>query len=54
MANRCADWLARRGAVQDNVTMSFVSPPVDIVNIFEDDLNGVLSFRMCTIPAVSA
>ena len=53
-ANRCADWLARRGAVQDNVTMSFVSPPVDIVNVFEDDLNGVLSFRMCTIPAVSA
>ena len=34
--------------------MSFVSPPVDIVNVFEDDLNGVLSFRMCTIPAVSA
>ena len=53
-ANRCADWLARRGAVQENVTMSFVSPPVDIVNVFEDDLNGVLSFRMCTIPAVSA
>ena len=53
-ANRCADWLARMGAVQENVTMSFVSPPVDIVNVFEDDLNGVLSFRMCTIPAVSA
>ena len=42
------------GAVQESVSMSFVSPPVDIINVFEDDLNGVYSFRMCTNPIVSA
>ena len=53
-ANRCADWLARMAAVQESVSMSFVSPPVDIINVFEDDLNGVYSFRMCTNSIVSA
>ena len=34
--------------------MSFVSPPVDIFNVFEDDLNGVYSFKMYTEPIVIA
>ena len=42
------------GAVQENDFKSFVSPPVDICNVFEDDLNGVYSFRMCTDPFVVA
>ena len=51
-ANRCANLLARMGAVQEIDFQSFVSPPVDICNVFEDDLNGVYSFRMCTDPFV--
>ena len=53
-ANRCADLLARMGAVQERDFMSFVSPPVDICNVFEDDLNGVYFNRMCTDPIVIA
>ena len=53
-ANRCADLLARMGVVQESVSLSFVSPPVDIFNVFEDDLNGVHSFKMCTEPIVIA
>ena len=53
-ANRCVNLLARMGAVQENEFQSFVSPPVDICNVFEDDLNGVYSIRMCTDPFVVA
>ena len=28
--------------------ISFVSPPVDICNVFEEDTNGVYFNRMCT------
>lgn len=35
------------GATQDLDFISFVSPPVDIYNAFEDDLNGVYFNRMC-------
>ena len=53
-ANQCANLLARMGAVQERDSMSFVSPPVDICNVFEDDLNGVYFNRMCTEPIVIA
>ena len=33
-ANRCANLLARMGAVQEDDFKSFVSPPVDICNVF--------------------
>ena len=52
-ANWCADLLARMGAVQGNDFISFVSPPVDICNVFEEDLNGVYFNRMCPEPIVS-
>ncbi|XP_050241298.1 uncharacterized protein LOC126690217 [Quercus robur] len=51
-ANRCADLLARMGAVQESDFISFVSPLVDICNVFEEDLNGVYFNRMCTEPIV--
>ena len=41
-------------AMQERDFMSFVSPPVDICNVFEDDLNGVYFNRMCTNPIVIA
>ncbi|KAK9997522.1 hypothetical protein SO802_022208 [Lithocarpus litseifolius] len=51
-ANQCADLLARMGAIQELDFISFVSPPADICNAFEDDLNGVYFNRMCTDPGV--
>ena len=42
------------GVVQERDFMSFVSPPVDICNVFEDDLNGVYFNRMRTDPIVIA
>ena len=41
------------GAAQELDFISFVSPPVDICNAFEDDLNGVYCNRMCPVSAVS-
>ncbi|XP_065632397.1 uncharacterized protein LOC136068763 [Quercus suber] len=51
-ANHCADLLARMGALQDLEFISFASPPVDICNAFEDDLNGVYFNKMCYDPVV--
>ena len=53
-ANRCADLLARMGAIQESDFISFVSPSVDIYKNFEEDLNGVYFSRMCTEPIVIA
>lgn len=46
-ANRCADILARMGAIQDVDFISFSSPPVYVYNVFKDDLNGMYFSRMC-------
>ena len=54
IVKRCADLLTRMGVVQERDFMSFVSPPVDICNVFEDDLNGVYFNRMRTDPIVIA
>ena len=51
-ANRCADLLARMGAIQDVEFISSRSPPVDICNAFEDDYNGMSFNRMCPVLAV--
>ena len=51
-ANRCANLLAKKGAIQESDFISFVSPPVDIYNVFEKYLNGVYFNRMCTEPVV--
>ncbi|KAL0003809.1 hypothetical protein SO802_011370 [Lithocarpus litseifolius] len=48
-ANRCADLLARMGAIQDVDFISFSSPAMDICNAFEDDCDGVLFNRMCPV-----
>ena len=40
------------GAFQDLEFFSFASPPVDICNALEDDLNGVYFNKMCSDPAV--
>lgn len=46
-ANRSADKLARMGAVQDNQFKLFLCPPVDLVTVFNSDLNGLYLTRMC-------
>ncbi|KAK9993042.1 hypothetical protein SO802_022745 [Lithocarpus litseifolius] len=48
-ANRCADLLARKGAIQDAEFISFSSPPLDICNVFEDDSNGASFNRLCPV-----
>ena len=45
--NRCAKSLARMSFTQDAEFSSFVSPPVDIIDVYEDDLNGMYFNRMC-------
>ena len=51
-ANRCADSLARLGFSQPSDFSFFDSPPVDMINMFEDDLNGVYIDRLCSAPFV--
>ena len=50
-ANRCADLLARMGAIQVPEFSSFSSPPMDIFNVFQDDCNGVALNRSCPVLA---
>ena len=45
--NRCAKSLARMSFTQDAEFSSFVRPPVDIIDVYEDDLNGMYFKRMC-------
>ena len=47
-ANRSADKLARTGAAQDSQFKLFFCPPVDLVNVFNSDLNGLSLTRICT------
>ena len=37
------------GAIQDVDFISFSSPPMDICNAFEDNCNGVLFNKMCSV-----
>ena len=46
-ANWCAGSLARLSASQDLDFILYDSPPVDIVNAFENDLNGIYCNRFC-------
>ena len=50
--NRCADSLARLSLTLDADFSSFLSPPVDIFSVFEDDLNGMYFDRLCPDPFV--
>ena len=47
-ANRSADKLARMGATQDSQFKLFLCSPVDLVIVFNFDLNGLYLTRMCT------
>ena len=46
-ANRCADSLARMSYCLDADFSTFDSPPVDLVDVAEDDLNGMGCNRVC-------
>ena len=46
-ANRSADKLARMGATQDSEFKLFLCPPVDLVTVFNFDLNGLYLTKMC-------
>ena len=46
--NRCANSLARRSYCLDVDFSTFDSPPVDLVDVFEDDFNGIYVNRICT------
>ena len=45
--NQCADSLASMSFSQKADFSSFASLLVDVVNVFEDDLNGMYSNKMC-------
>ena len=47
-ANRCADSLARMSYCLDADFSTFDSPPVDLVDVVEDDLNGIGCNRVCS------
>ena len=49
-ANRCADFLARMSSSLDIDFSALSSPPVDILNVFEDDCNGVFCSKVCFSP----
>ena len=46
-ANRCADSLVRLSLSKEAEFSSFDSPPVDMKNVFENDLNGMYFDRIC-------
>ena len=46
--NRCADSLARMSYCLDADFSTFDSPPMDLIDVVEDDLNGMLFNRVCT------
>ena len=50
--NKCADSLVRLSFTQDADFSSFLSPSVDIFDVFEDDLNGIYFDRLCPEPFV--
>ena len=50
--NRVADTLAKISYSHEADCMAFNSPPVDVLNVFEDDLYGVCLNRSCPAPFV--
>ena len=50
--NRVADTLAKMSFNQEVDCMVFNSPPVDVLNVFEDDFYGVCLNRSCPAPLV--
>ena len=52
-ANRCADVMARMGSAHCLDVSVFHSPPVDALEAFEADLNGLFFDRSCPVLAVA-
>ena len=50
-ANQCADSLAKKSLRMSADFLSYDSSPVDILDVFEGDLNGMYSFRICHDPS---
>ena len=46
-SNRCIDFLARKGATQNEVFCFFDYPPVELLPIFNHDLSGLYLSRSC-------
>ena len=46
-ANQCADGLAKKSFRMSTDFLIFDSPPMDILDVFEGDLNGLYSIRIC-------
>ena len=46
-ANQCADGLAKKSFRMSTDFLIFDSPPMDILDVFEGDLNGLYSVRIC-------
>ena len=45
--NKCADSLTRMSFIQDVDFSSFVSLPMDMIDVYEDDLNGMYFNWIC-------
>ena len=52
-ANRCADLLAKMGVEQEIDFLNFLSSPVDILQILQDDRDGLYVNRICHDSVVS-
>ena len=46
-ANQCADGLAKKSLRMTADFLRYDSSPVDILDVFEEDLNGMYSVRIC-------
>ena len=46
-ANQCVDGLANKSLRMTADFLRYDSPPVDILDVFEEDLNGMYSVRIC-------
>ena len=51
-ANRCADGLARMSFRMNDDFKLYDSLPVDVLDVFEGDLNGMYFNRICLEPCV--
>ena len=51
-ANQCANGLARMSFRINDDFKLYVSPPVDVLDVFEGDLNGMYLNRICPEPCV--
>ena len=52
-ANRCADLLAKLGVEQEIDFQNFLSSPMDILQILQDDRDGLYVNRICHNSVVS-